>query len=100
MLRPAVSPVVVVWMEKGVHVLARVMIRAEAVLEMKVAEAVLGMMVVGDAWVEEMGVATVVVDVALGVTVVEVGAEVDVAEVVEINWVICFLFFSDFRGWR
>ena len=47
-----------------------------------------------------MGGATVVVDVALGVTVVEVGAEVDVAEVVEINWVICFLFFSDFRGWR
>lgn len=77
----------VLWMEKGVHVLARVMTQVEAVLEVKVVEAVLGVIVVEDAWVEEMEVATVVVDVAQGVTVVEVDAEVDVAAavVVEIN---------------
>lgn len=88
MLRLAVIHMDVLWKEKGVHVLARVMIQVEAVLEVKVVEAVQGVIVVEDAWVEEMEVATVV-DVAQGVTVVEVGAEVDVAAavvvVVEIN---------------
>lgn len=89
MLPLTVSQMDVVRMEKGVHVLARVMVSVEAVLEVKMVEAVLGAIVVEDAWVEEMEVVTVVVDVEQGVAVVEGGAEVDVAAaavvVVEIN---------------
>lgn len=89
MLPLTVSQTDVVGMEKGVHVLARVMVPVEAVLEVKMVEAVLGAIVVEDAWVEEMEVVTVVVDVEQGVAVVEGGAEVDVAAaavvVVEIN---------------
>ena len=62
----------VIWMEKGVHVLARAMVLQEAVLEVKAVE---------DAWVEAMEVVTAEVDVEQVVAVVEVGVEVDVAAV-------------------
>ena len=76
MLPLTVSHMDVVRMEKGVHVLARVMVSVEAVLEVKMVEAVLGAIVVEDAWVEEMEVVTVVVDVEQGVAVAEGDASV------------------------